>query len=199
VTEQRKRDQDAASEGRERLIEAAARLFTERNYTDVAIHEIAEAAGMTRSAPYYHFRNKEELYAAVIQRQLISIADRVHEELTSAATFREQLNAIVDVVVEMASTPYGRFVSDFRRHLSPEQQRAIMDRVPNARDLYLPVFAAAHARGEFHRTTPEAATQIFFVLLIGYTESRHHGGRFLLHGEQPLTADQLLDAFLGGI
>jgi AcrR family transcriptional regulator len=191
--------QEMVNEGRERLIEAATRLFTERTYTDVAIHEIAEAAGMTRSAPYYHFRNKEELYAAVVHRQLQSLFGRVQEEIAAATTFRGQLEAIVNVAVEVSSTPYGRFMSDFHQHISPEQQRAIMENVPHPKEIYLPVFRNAHARGEFHRATPEAATQIFFMLLIGYTESRHKEARFLLPGDAPVDAGQLLDVFLGGI
>lgn len=191
--------QDVANEGRERLIEAAMQLFTERNYTDVAIHEIAEAAGMTRSAPYYHFRNKEDLYVAVVHRQLRSLFSRVQEETAAAATFRGQLEAIVKVAVEMTSTPYGRFISDFHNHISPDQQRVIMEDVPHPKGIYLPLFVAAHARGEFHRTTPEAATQIFFMLLIGYTESRHKEARFMLPGDTPIDAGQLLDVFLNGI
>jgi AcrR family transcriptional regulator len=198
-TGSRKGIQDAANEGRERLIEAAMRLFTERNYTDVAIHEIAEAAGMTRSAPYYHFRNKEDLYVAVVHRQLLSLFDRIREELAAAGSFRAELGAIVNVAVEMTSTPYGRFISDFHHHISPEQQRLIMDDVPSPQEIYLPVFEAAHARGEFHRTTPEAATQIFFMLLIGYTESCHKEARFMLPGKNPVAASQLLDVFLNGI
>jgi AcrR family transcriptional regulator len=190
---------EAATEGRERLIEAAMRLFTERNYTDVAIHEIAEAAGMTRSAPYYHFRNKEDLYAAVVHRQLLSLFDRIREELAAAVTFRAELEAIVNVAIEMTSTPYGRFISDFHRHISPEQQQVIMAEVPSPGEIYLPVFEAAYGRGEFRRTTPEAATQIFFMLLIGYTESCQKEGRFMLPGDRPVAAGQLLDVFLNGI
>ena len=191
--------QDVANEGRERLIEAAMQLFTERNYTDVAIHEIAEAAGMTRSAPYYHFRNKEDLFVAVVHRQLRSLFSRVQEETAAATTFRGQLEAIVKVAVEMTSTPYGRFISDFHQHISPDQQRIIMEDIPSPREIYLPVFEGAHARGEFRRTTPEAATQIFFILLIGYTESRHKEAKFLLPGDTPVDAGQVLDVFLTGI
>src|SRR6478752_5754103 len=110
--------QDETSEGRERLMEAALKLFTERSFVDVPIHEIAEAAGMTRSAPYYHFRNKEDLYAAVMKRQFTNIYNGISERLTQAETFRDSLVAIIDVVAEMSRTPFGRFMNDFRQHMS---------------------------------------------------------------------------------
>src|SRR5215208_1126008 len=58
------------SDGRERLMDAALVLFADRGYDGVAIHEIAEAAGMTRAAPYYHFQNKEDLCRAAVSREM---------------------------------------------------------------------------------------------------------------------------------
>src|SRR4051794_28503265 len=110
-------EQAEFSEGRERLMEAALELFTERSFVDVPIHEIAEAAGMTRSAPYYHFRNKEELYAAVMKRQFQNLYNGISDRLGQAETFRDSLIAVIDVVIEMSRTPFGRFMNDFQQHM----------------------------------------------------------------------------------
>ncbi|MDF1836442.1 MAG: helix-turn-helix domain containing protein, partial [Planctomycetota bacterium] len=55
-------------QARERLLEAAAKLFSERGYEGVSIREIAGAAGVRHGGVNYHFRGKRDLYLEVMQR-----------------------------------------------------------------------------------------------------------------------------------
>ena len=62
----RKREQSELS--RERLIEAATRLFAERGYRDASVQAIGEAAGISRGSIFWHFGSKEGLLWAVVRR-----------------------------------------------------------------------------------------------------------------------------------
>jgi AcrR family transcriptional regulator len=62
----RKREQSELS--RERLIDAAMRLFAERGYRDASVQAIGEAAGISRGSIFWHFGSKEGLLWAVVQR-----------------------------------------------------------------------------------------------------------------------------------
>jgi AcrR family transcriptional regulator len=193
--------QDEISEGRERLMEAALELFTERSFVDVPIHEIAEAAGMTRSAPYYHFRNKEDLYAAVMKRQFANIYNGISERLAQAESFRDSLVAIIDVVAEMSRTPFGRFMNDFQQHMSADIQHSIIGETRRPADFFLPVFQRAYEAGEFHRVTPEFAVRLFFMLLVGYREVSTKEAELFqgnLETEMP-NPKALVDFFLQGV
>jgi AcrR family transcriptional regulator len=44
------------------ILEAAQALFLEKNYADVTMTDIAEAADVTKGALYHHFSGKEDLY-----------------------------------------------------------------------------------------------------------------------------------------
>lgn len=57
---------------RERLLEAAARLFSEKSYEDVSIRDIAREAGVRHGGVNYHFRGKSELYVEVVHRFSLS-------------------------------------------------------------------------------------------------------------------------------
>jgi AcrR family transcriptional regulator len=190
-----------STEGRERLMQAAYELFAERGYVDVPIHEIAEAAGMTRSAPYYHFRNKEELYVAVTRREITRTVGRMLDKLDSAPAFRDKLIGIMTTFMETTTSQFGRFMSDFRRHMSQESQQAIMREGPLPTDLFGPIFSAAYASGEFTRLTPDMAMNIFFMMAIGFAEvcskSAEEARRGLSAVE--VTAEQMVDVFLCGI
>ncbi|MCL2647355.1 MAG: CerR family C-terminal domain-containing protein [Phycisphaerales bacterium] len=60
----------AAQETRRRLIEAAGEIFAERGLHAATTKEITDRAGVNAAAINYHFRDKFELYAAVIRHAL---------------------------------------------------------------------------------------------------------------------------------
>jgi AcrR family transcriptional regulator len=48
------------------ILVAAEALFLAKNYADVSMEDIAEAAGVTKGALYHHFASKEALYVAMM-------------------------------------------------------------------------------------------------------------------------------------
>jgi AcrR family transcriptional regulator len=73
-----KTKQDLRSEAtRKRLVAAARGLFAERGYAGVGTEEIVKAAGVTRGALYYQFRDKADLFAAVAEEVQAEIAERI--------------------------------------------------------------------------------------------------------------------------
>lgn len=55
-------------ETRDRILDAAEDVFNECGYSSTTLNEIAEAAGVTRGAIYWHFKNKEDLFQAMCLR-----------------------------------------------------------------------------------------------------------------------------------
>lgn len=52
----------------EALLDAAVEIFSHKGYSNSTFHEIAERAGLTRGAIYWHFTGKIELLDAALQR-----------------------------------------------------------------------------------------------------------------------------------
>ena len=50
-------------ENREKILEAAGRLFRERGYEAVSVADVMKAAGLTHGGFYGHFRSKDDLFA----------------------------------------------------------------------------------------------------------------------------------------
>ncbi|MCT2997243.1 TetR/AcrR family transcriptional regulator [Propionibacterium freudenreichii] len=67
---------------REALLDAAAQLFAEKGYEGTGVSEIARRAGYTKGALYANFASKQELFKALIERELA----RSHEDLESNLT-----------------------------------------------------------------------------------------------------------------
>lgn len=63
-----RRTKDEAQETRNRILDAAERLFSEGGVSRTSLEDIAQAAGVTRGAIYWHFKDKRDLVAAMVDR-----------------------------------------------------------------------------------------------------------------------------------
>lgn len=50
---------------RTRILQEAAKLFTEKGYEATSVQDIAQALGLSKAALYHHFRSKEEILYAI--------------------------------------------------------------------------------------------------------------------------------------
>ncbi|NRB55910.1 MAG: TetR family transcriptional regulator [Salinicola sp.] len=63
-----KRTKAEAEATREALLDAAEVIFLERGVSRTSLEQIARQAGMTRGAVYWHFKNKSDLFHAMLDR-----------------------------------------------------------------------------------------------------------------------------------
>lgn len=81
---------------RQRILEAARLVFSERGLEDASVRSIAEAAGCTTGAIYSQFNGKEELYARVLASSLTSLLAEVQAAADRGDTDAERLRGAVD-------------------------------------------------------------------------------------------------------
>ena len=60
--------QSRAAATRQKIIDAAVELFTDRGFSETGLNDITTRAGTTTGAFYYHFDSKEALAAAITQQ-----------------------------------------------------------------------------------------------------------------------------------
>jgi TetR/AcrR family transcriptional regulator len=86
---------------RQEVLDVALRLFAEKGYHNVSMHEIAKEAEFAIGTLYKFFRNKEDLYKGLI----LQLSDRFHGALTEViegdAKEIEKLRAYVRVKGEL--------------------------------------------------------------------------------------------------
>lgn len=63
-----RRTKNEAQETRSHILDAAERLFSKRGVSRTSLEDIAAAAGVTRGAIYWHFKDKSDLFSAMVNR-----------------------------------------------------------------------------------------------------------------------------------
>lgn len=125
-------------ETRERLLDAAERLFGELGYSNVSTRQIAEAATANVAAAHYHFGSKERLLRAVFERRLAAInAERegLLADCVRASGGRPEVGAVLDAfirpVLRLSETEGGRRFNLLAGRSStdsnPEVRRVVFD------------------------------------------------------------------------
>src|SRR5256885_2261066 len=107
---------------RERIVEAALRLFSERGTTAVSMRELAEAAGVTVPGLYYHFASKAELVRAVYRQRV----DREPWPALAPAP-------VETLILQQASREFDRFVADYDFLRLMQRESVLGD--PDAREV----------------------------------------------------------------
>jgi TetR/AcrR family transcriptional repressor of nem operon len=76
---------EQAALNRERILEAAARLFRERGFDGIGVADLMKEAGLTHGGFYGHFSSKEELIAEASARALTSTFALLSEQAERGA------------------------------------------------------------------------------------------------------------------
>ena len=71
------RSRPTRSETRGRVLAAAAGVFAEHGFNDASLAQIATEAGLTKGAIFSSFASKDELFAALISKQVTERLERV--------------------------------------------------------------------------------------------------------------------------
>jgi TetR/AcrR family acrAB operon transcriptional repressor len=100
-----RRTKEEALETRTRILDAAELVFYDKGVAHASLEDIAAAAKVTRGAIYWHFKDKAELFDAMMQRvvmpaeEIMERADRGEDSQTLTLL----RNATVDVLMRTAT------------------------------------------------------------------------------------------------
>ena len=85
---------------KERIIETASRLFYYDGYNQTGINKIIEEAGVAKASMYQHFRSKEDIAVAYLQRRHGSWMGNLAAFVSEAETPKDKLIASFDYLMD---------------------------------------------------------------------------------------------------
>ena len=108
------------SDSEVKIIEAAKQVFLEKGLENAKMRDIADTAGISRTALNYYYRTKENLFYKIIEEILEGIIPHFESLLSKdTLSFQERLLGIIDVYADFLSrnNAVPRFVMmEMQRH-----------------------------------------------------------------------------------
>lgn len=80
---------------RQKLLEVARELFAHKGLEATTMNDIASTSGRGRRTLYTYFRNKEEIYYAVIEEELERLSEKMDEVVTREVEPEEKIFALI--------------------------------------------------------------------------------------------------------
>jgi len=113
-----RKTKEEAQETRNLILDTAEAVFSEKGVSRTTLNDIARAASLTRGAIYWHFKNKADLFDAMLQRVILPMDEFIatpdlHPEQQPLAYLRTRS---MHVVRTLAENPRIQRVFDIVMH-----------------------------------------------------------------------------------
>lgn len=102
-----RRTKEDAEKTRQQIIHSALSLFSQNGYTNTTLANIAAHAGFSRGPIYWHFKNKDELFEAVLRLSQDPLAELVETSKASTSAPRQTIDHFCDCWLRWLVTDAG--------------------------------------------------------------------------------------------
>lgn len=115
---------------RERIVEAADRLFYRHGYDNTSFADIAENVRISRGNFYHHFKSKDEILQAVIALRLANIRDMLDKWDSAGESPADRIRCFIRILIANQAKimrfgcPVGTLSSELAKLDHPSQAEA---------------------------------------------------------------------------
>ncbi len=199
-----RRTKEDALATRDRLLDAAEHLFQEKGVSRTSLNEIALAAGATRGAIYWHFKDKADLFNAMMERVTLPLEESAKQLDHGTQDPIENIRASMHHALrKLTEDPQARRVFDIATHKVEyvDEMVAVRERHLRARDECLvhiqgALLLAARRRGKRLPMPAVMAAHGLHAIVDGLIQNwllSPDGFNLLATGQKTV------DAYLGGL
>jgi AcrR family transcriptional regulator len=114
---------------RQMIMDAARDLFVKNGYQHVSMRQVAKELGYSHGALYYHFKNKAELFYALVEDHFAMLNQILDEVLEQELEKKIKLKAIFLAFIEFGLTHQNHYEIMFL--IKDEEVRNFINQSPN--------------------------------------------------------------------
>lgn len=190
----------SASDTRRLLLQAALKSFADLGYAATSVQQIVDAAHVSKPALYYYFKDKAELFDALVEQAHDERYRLMQEAAQRGRTFEEKLEEIATAIFEFSVQNRElmrlAFATAFAASGEAPGQGKCREKGKRAFEFFCSLIEAGQASGELDRQFSVQELAMGF-----YGQVNSHIMVRLLVPECPLnreTARQIVRLFLQG-
>ena len=198
----KKKKRLSADERKKQIIDASIRVFSKKGFQGTKTIEIARAAGISEATIFKHFKNKDDLYKQIVNRQMKVHSEELHALYAQIKNIKELLKALtVKAIEDVEKDPnFMRLMLysslDDRKFAITFAEESLFVKIEE----FTAIIKKGIKSGEFRNVNPQLAVQSFSNMVAGYCISQ-----FVLKQTEIESADikdvveTFVDIFLNGI
>lgn len=183
---------------RNTILEKAKSLFIQHGYHGLSMREIAEEVGVSKAALYYHFKDKEELFIAVLNQNLDNTGQEIDAIRSSSNNCSEMVIKFIEyvltqpaeqrAVIRLGTQEMSQLSAESRKLFNETYHQKFTGKVQD-------IFLAGMQAGEFKTMDLDIAAWALLGLLYPYLYPNHFGS-------SPLSREKIeliIGLFMDGI
>ena len=150
-------------ERKKEILDIAEELFTTKGYDNTSTTDILERVGIARGTMYYHFKSKEEILDALIDRVIQGIVRNVKSALSYKATAPQKIISFIGAT--RVDSAIGKEIAD---HAHKPQNALMHQKIMNALLTVLTPIVAEIIKdgikeGSFSTNYPEETAEMLLI------------------------------------
>jgi AcrR family transcriptional regulator len=183
---------------REQILITAKSMFIQQGYHGLAMRQISEALGVSKAALYYHFKDKEELFLAIISGNLNELESAIDFIRSKQVSCKKQIILFVEHVLKQPAEQRAmiRLASQEMSQLSA-MVRKKFDKTYHDKFIgkLQAIFQAGVENGEFRPLDPAIATWALLGMMYPYFYPAHTGATPV----RPEIIQQIVGIYMNGV
>jgi AcrR family transcriptional regulator len=161
------------------ILQSALDAFYENGYHGTSVRDIAQRAGLTVPALYYHHENKEAILASLLDQSILAVITRCRAALADAGDAAEDrfTNLVECLVLYMAHATKNAAMDAEIRALNDERRRAYSTKRRTVETMLTTVIKDGVESGVFDVTSPRDTARALLGMIQAIAVWYRPGGR----------------------
>ncbi|MFF0827084.1 TetR/AcrR family transcriptional regulator [Brevibacillus sp. NPDC003359] len=184
---------------KQHIVEKATELFSQKGYSATSIEDICQATGASKGSLYYHFKNKEQLFLYLLEKQYNEWVDLWQEKEKEFETSIDKLYGLAAFFLEdFLSHPLKKAGEEFSgsQLADPVILEQVLEMLGSTYTLYTSLFQEGIDRGEIAPCDPEEMAMILEGLMNGIINVGYQMEDERLHALLKRSIDVLLHGII---
>jgi len=156
----------------EQILQAALQLYLKHGLKKVTMDDVSKVIGKSRSALYYYYKNRDEIFDAVMEMLVRNIIGEIAQAMDTASSTEDKVRTFCLTKIKVsedkrevfAAMEAGMNADEISRHANT--MYAVHKKVMKAESgLLKAVFSASMKKGEIRPLKPKEQDTLIFILL----------------------------------
>ncbi|WP_409342421.1 TetR/AcrR family transcriptional regulator [Paenibacillus sp. MBLB4367] len=178
-----------------KIIEAAVKLFSELGYYRTSMDDIAKQANVAKGTLYYHFSGKSELFESIVTEGFRILKTEIAEVLDRHRDTDDQIRLIVQKHVEVFLT-YSELVHIISKEISNGIETETLERIESLKKSHIDYLADVMRGGYEEGVLKPLPFELAAAAVIGMIESACLYYKKNEHRMSKAELHEVIDAFV---